>query len=635
MAAGLPPSLPGDMSPFHPPMLLGRSLSHAIAASPMVPHGAPSSPSGLVHSTSHLMNLQSLVPSISHSQTSMFQPANFQFTFNAPEQVKSASPDIRPQQTEPLTPQATPTLSTTSGQAAAPSAPSAHCGLPHEGATPSQPSVRMRDAQHPALGVCQEPMSCDTQLMQCISACRRDVEAKAAERRAQGQKYVDPDFPADSRALWVNGISPSESLSSVMVSSWCRSEPSKPPGDPSESGVITPGVLGSFYLQGALAMMRSVGKDPNELIVHRDAEAGIYGVRFYKDGRWIYEILDDLLPVPEQGRALSSSCGGQEWPALIEKAYAKMHGCYEAAVAGAEEDAMEDLLGVGAGRFAVSDFPIWAELWQHLRSKRKRGFVLAAIRRREAAGEVLTSGLLSGCAYPVVALEVVNGHALVALENPWFQGRWNGRWGPDCPERGQLQLPGCQPFWMSIQDFCQHFTDIVQARLVPASWQSAMVAMSEERPSYPLVSVSSPTQAVFILSQIDHLRSKRRAVPLGLRVYRCRIVAPPQHATGVKQNVSNPFKPLELVAERPISQARSVMVEVPKLEPNCLYVASILFPPNASPTSPDLAVLRVLTASSMRFRELSLPESAYFLQAEEAAASRPLFAVDTDSFSSQ
>ena len=65
----------------------------------------------------------------------------------------------------------------------------------------------------------------------------------------------------------------------------------------------------------------------------------------------------------------------------------------------------------------------------------------------------------------------------------------------------------------------------------------------------------------------------RKAVPLGLRVYRCRIVAPPQHATGatvvsddavpgaamkargVKQNVSNPFKPLELVAEMPISQA--------------------------------------------------------------------------------
>lgn len=486
------------------------------------------------------------------------------------------------------------------------------------------------------MGVCQEPMNCDAQLKQCIAECRRVLEAKAAQCRSAGKKYFDPDFPSDSRSLWLNGLSPSEPLSSVTVSSWSRSKPQggQPQVGYQGADVIAPGALGSFHLQGALAMMRSVGKDPNELIVHRDADVGIYGVRFFKDGRWIYEVLDDLLPESEQ-RQLSSSCNGQEWPALIEKAYAKLHGCYEAVATGAEEDAMEDLLGAGSGRFAVSDFPVWAELWQHLRSKRKRGFALAAIRRREAAGEVLTSGLLSGCAYPIIALEVVNGHALVALENPWFQGRWNGHWGPDSPgRRAQLQLPGCQPFWMSIQDFCQHFTDIAQARLVPGSWQAAMVAMSEERPSYPLVSVSSPTQAIFLLSQADPPRgSQRSAVPLGLRVYRCRIVAPPQHATGVKQNVSNPFKPLELVAEMPISQSgRSVMVEVPKLEPNCLYVASIIYSPNAPP---DLAILRVLTASSMRFRELSVPESAYFLQAEEQVGGRPLYAIDTDSFSSQ
>eukprot|EP00439_Symbiodinium_sp_Y106_P076395 s532_g15.t1 len=184
-------------------------------------------------------------------------------------------------------------------------------------------------------------------------------------------------------------LSSSEPLSSVTVSSWCRSKPQgEQPQVGSQEDVIAPGALGSFYLQGALAMMRSVGKDPNELIVHRDADVGIYGVRFFKDGRWIYEILDDLLPESEQ-RQLSSSCNGQEWPALIEKAYAKLHGCYEAVATGAEEDAMEDLLGVSSGRFAVSDFPVWAELWQHLRSKRKRGFALAAIRRREAAGEVL------------------------------------------------------------------------------------------------------------------------------------------------------------------------------------------------------------------------------------------------------
>jgi len=96
----------------------------------------------------------------------------------------------------------------------------------------------------------------------------------------------------------------------------------------------------------------------------------------------------------------------------------------------------------------------------------------------------------------------------------------------------------------------------------------------------------------------------------------------------MKQNVSSPFKNLELLAEKTISKARSVMVEVAKLEPNCLYVASV----TSSLNNPlKFAVLRVLTASAPRFRELSAPESSYFLKAEETAER----AVDTDSFSSQ
>lgn len=187
----------------------------------------------------------------------------------------------------------------------------------------------------------------------------------------------------------------------------------------------------------------------------------------------------------------------------------------------------------------------------------------------------------------------------------------------------------CRPFWMSIQDFTQHFTDIIEARQVPAFWQSASVTCSSERPSYPLVSVSSSTQAIFAVTQPDRRWSQRQGYEcaIGLRLYRCRIIAPPQNAVGVRQNVSSPFTNLELLAERPPAKVHSIFVEVARLEPNCLYIAAVDMEDHPLPS----ATLRVLTASAPRFRELSAPESSYFLQAQPSAPQ----AVDTDSFSSQ
>ncbi|CAE8701303.1 unnamed protein product, partial [Polarella glacialis] len=226
---------------------------------------------------------------------------------------------------------------------------------------------------------------------------------------------------------------------------------------------------------------------------------------------------------------------------------------------------------------------------------------------------------------------------LCELQNPWALGQWKGRWGPASYEmisRGGLvpdpDPESCKPFWMSIQDFCQHFTEVVEARMVPSSWQCAAVTHSSDRPSFPLVSVASSSQAIFVLTQSDaRLSPGEELAPIGLRVYQCRIVAPPQNATGVKQNVSSPFKNLELLAEKLPTKVRSVMVEIAKLEPNCLYVAAAISEPGR-PLA--LATLRVLTASALRgFRELSAPESSYFLKAEQTATP----AIDTDSFSSQ
>lgn len=602
----------GELSPF-PPLLLGRSLSHALPS--LGPNGSQGLPASI---------------------NALFQPGVFQFQCDPPDNSKPApAPEPIRQASEPIAAPKPKASSTPSGQIPVQGAPT----MPGQESrtVPPLPARGRQGVTHRhrnEVGLCQEPAFSTMQLEQCAAQCRKEVEAIAARCRAEGQKFNDPDFPAAKTSLFASTPSSSFFGAGATNASWRREAEVEGQQKTEDSpAVLHVGALGSFPLQGALATMQSMGKDPKELIVWHEPEAGVYGVRFFKDGEWMYEVLDDNLPVSQNGRPLYSSCGHeqQDWAALIEKGYAKLHGSYEAATNCQEEDTLEDVLGVASGRISVGDFPVWAELWQHLRSKCKRRYALAAIRRRERPGEVLTSGLLGGCAYPVLSLDVVNGHALVALENPWPQGKWNGSWGPDSLEVlrcGLKQQPG-NTFWMSIQDFCQHFTDVTEARLIPSSWQSAMVSMSEERPSYPLVSVSSPTQAIFCLTQADsRLRTNRNFAAIGLRVYRCRIVAPPQHSTGAKQNVSNPFKPLELLAEKLASKVHSVTVEIPKLEPNCLYVASTVTSPEASP---DFAVLRVLTSMPMRFRELSVPESAYFLQAEEQAVP----AVDTDSFSSQ
>jgi len=72
-------------------------------------------------------------------------------------------------------------------------------------------------------------------------------------------------------------------------------------------------------------------------IFHRFRAIGLYVIRIFKDFQWIYVIVDDRIPVlsktgvPVFGRCLNSH---ELWVPIIEKAYAKMHGCYENLVSG-------------------------------------------------------------------------------------------------------------------------------------------------------------------------------------------------------------------------------------------------------------------------------------------------------------
>ena len=64
-------------------------------------------------------------------------------------------------------------------------------------------------------------------------------------------------------------------------------------------------------------------------------EYGIFVCRFFKDCQLIYVVIDDRIPVfASNGNVVFGHCKdpNELWVPLIEKAYAKIHGCYKALI---------------------------------------------------------------------------------------------------------------------------------------------------------------------------------------------------------------------------------------------------------------------------------------------------------------
>ena len=66
-------------------------------------------------------------------------------------------------------------------------------------------------------------------------------------------------------------------------------------------------------------------------LFHRFGDRGIYVMRFYKEFKWRYVLIDDRMPCYNGnsdlmfGRCKEPS---ELWVPLIEKGYAKLFGCY-------------------------------------------------------------------------------------------------------------------------------------------------------------------------------------------------------------------------------------------------------------------------------------------------------------------
>ncbi|XP_060903155.1 calpain-5-like [Labrus mixtus] len=232
--------------------------------------------------------------------------------------------------------------------------------------------------------------------------------------------------------------------------------------------------------------------------------AGIFHFRFWRFGEWVDVVIDDRLPTANGELVYCHSNDSNEfWSALVEKAYAKMCGCYEALDGGNTADALVDFTGGVSEPLDLvekgfkDDQEKRDELFERvLKVHNREGLISCSIRATTAADMEarLDCGLVKGHAYAVTDVRRVRlGHGLLAyfrsdkltmirMRNPWGQREWNGPWSDGSEEWKKVSSSEREKigvtvqddgeFWMTFDDFIANFTDLILCRLINTSYLS-------------------------------------------------------------------------------------------------------------------------------------------------------------------
>ncbi|CAH2987358.1 unnamed protein product [Chilo suppressalis] len=307
---------------------------------------------------------------------------------------------------------------------------------------------------------------------------------------AEGRLFEDPEFPAVDRSLYykerldrpITWLRPGEICEDprLFVEGYSRFD-------------VQQGELGDCWLLAAVANLTLYRKLFFQVVPDDqsfDEEyAGVFHFRFWQYGRWVDVVIDDRLPT-YRGKLvfLHSSERNEFWSALLEKAYAKLHGSYEALKGGSTCEAMEDFTGGVTEMYDVAELPpnFYTIL---LKAYERNSLMGCSIEPDPNVLEAETPvGLIRGHAYSITRVKYVDietpGRAgkipLLRLRNPWGnEAEWNGPWSDKSPEwrfipeseKEELGLTFDDDgeFWMSMKDFAQHFDRVEICNLNPDS----------------------------------------------------------------------------------------------------------------------------------------------------------------------
>ncbi|KAL5005458.1 hypothetical protein ScPMuIL_018914 [Solemya velum] len=340
----------------------------------------------------------------------------------------------------------------------------------------------------------------------------QDYSKLKKESQSRGHLFIDPEFPPDDKSLF---YTPGK-VGQVV---WKR--PKDICTDPklfvggASSGDVTQGRLGNCWFVAASSCLAQYKEIWHQVIPDSESQEwdekkpenyqGIFYFQFWRYGEWLEVVIDDLLPTSNNELIFIHSQSKNEfWSALLEKAYAKLFGCYEALDGGDLGEALEDFTGGVSNFMSLKEARKETNAEEHtalfvkMQKEMERKSLMAASIPAESSEEMEATtdcGLVKGHAYGItqvknISLEGTGGFfgfggeklAMIRIRNPWGQGEWKGAFSDGSEEWNKISKSDREKvgltfeedgeFWMSFEDFCKYYDNVSICRVVNTSFFS-------------------------------------------------------------------------------------------------------------------------------------------------------------------
>lgn len=313
---------------------------------------------------------------------------------------------------------------------------------------------------------------------------------------AEGCRFIDKEFKPCQESI-ARSFEPSR-----PVMAWQRPQQYLPPHlvdsialfNKVEPNDIDQGALGDCWFLCAMSCLAEFPElieklfDPivDDTIFEHDTRSGAYFVRLLKDGWWNVVVVDDYFPV--MGGKAAFACNRDDptelWVAILEKAFAKLHGSYAAIAGGNPAHALRDLTGFPATGLEFADEDL-DKLYNYLEQCDQKNYMLTFAtpgidtssynvrsegkKKQKMQDKYAAVGLACGHAYSVISVKSFpkKGLRLLKVRNPWGNSsEWTGKWSdrddawlehPDVAEACGWEIADDGTFWMAWEDVTEYF----------------------------------------------------------------------------------------------------------------------------------------------------------------------------------